>query len=80
MTEKQTNRFTDFTFGQKDDTEVRWKKIKNGFNHHEVKLLLYGTRIKHLTTPNQQTTFYLTRLLMTLQITLTSSYNIDCLF
>ena len=34
MTEKQTNRFTDFTFGSKEDREVRWKKTKNGFHHH----------------------------------------------
>ena len=30
----QTNRFTDFTFGWKDDREVRWKKTKNEFHHH----------------------------------------------
>ena len=34
MTKKQTNRFTDFTFGFLDDKEVRWKKTKNGFYHH----------------------------------------------
>ena len=34
MTEKQTNKFTDFTYGLKDDRELRWKKTKNGFNHH----------------------------------------------
>ena len=34
MTEKQTNRFTDFTFGFLDDGELRWKKTKNGFHHH----------------------------------------------
>ena len=55
MTEKQTNRFTDFTFGQKDDREkMEVNKDKSGFHHHEVKLQLHGT-------PNQQTTFYLTR-------------------
>ena len=41
----------------------------------------YSARIKHLTTLNQQTTFSLTRLHMTLQITfLTPSYNIVGLF
>ena len=35
MTEKQTNRFTDFTFGFLDDTELGWKKTKNGFHHHD---------------------------------------------
>ena len=34
MTEKQTNRFTGFTFGLKYDRELRWKKTKNGFHHH----------------------------------------------
>ena len=34
MTEKQTNRFPDFTFGEKDDREVRSKKTKNRFHHH----------------------------------------------
>ena len=34
MTNKQTNRFTDFTFEFSDDREVRWKKTKNGFHHH----------------------------------------------
>ena len=34
MTEKQTNRFADFTFGFLDDGELRWKKTKNGFHHH----------------------------------------------
>ena len=35
MTEKQTNRFTDFTlFDFLDDREVRWKKTKNEFQHH----------------------------------------------
>ena len=34
MTEKQTNRFTDFTFGFSDDGKVRWKNTKNGFHHH----------------------------------------------
>ena len=34
MTEKQTNGFTDFTFGSKDDREVNWKTTKNGFHHH----------------------------------------------
>ena len=34
MTEKHTNRFTDFTFGFLDDREVRWKRAKNGFDHH----------------------------------------------
>ena len=34
MTEKQTNRFTDFTFELKDYREVRQKKAKNEFHHH----------------------------------------------
>ena len=34
MTDKQTNRFTDFTFDFLDDREVRSKKTKNGFHHH----------------------------------------------
>ena len=34
MTEKQTNRFSHFTFGFLDDREVRLKKTKNGFHHH----------------------------------------------
>ena len=29
MTDKQNNRFTDFTFDILDDREVRWKKTKN---------------------------------------------------
>ena len=78
MTKKY--RFTDFTFGKEDDREVSWKKTKNGSHHHKVKLQQYGTRIKHLTTPNQQTAFYLTRLYKTLQITLISSHNIVGLF
>ena len=32
MTEKKTNRFTDFTLSFLDDREVRWKKTKNGFH------------------------------------------------
>ena len=35
MTDKQTNRFTDFSFGFLDDGEVRRKKTKNGFHHHD---------------------------------------------
>ena len=46
MTEKKTNRFTDFTFGQKDDGE---NMKENRFHHHEIKLWQYGARIKHLT-------------------------------
>ena len=41
MTEKQTNRFTAFTFCLKDEREVRCDKNKmkeNRFHHHEVKL------------------------------------------
>ena len=34
MTDKQINRFTDFTFEFLDDREVRRKKTKNGFHHH----------------------------------------------
>ena len=34
MTDKQINRFTDFTFEFLDDREVRWKKTKTGFHHH----------------------------------------------
>ena len=34
MTEKQTNRFTDHSFGKKYDREIRWKKTKNGFHDH----------------------------------------------
>ena len=34
MTEKQTKRFTDFIDGKKNDTEIRWKKTKNGFHRH----------------------------------------------
>ena len=34
MTQKQTNRFTDFIFGQKDDNGIRWKKTKNRFHDH----------------------------------------------
>ena len=34
MIEKQTNGFTDFMFGQKDNREVRWKKTKNKFHYH----------------------------------------------
>ena len=37
MTEKQTNRFTAFTFCLKDEREVRCDK-ENRFHHHEVKL------------------------------------------
>ena len=36
MTEKQANRFTDFTFDFLDDKGVRWKKTKYGFHHHDV--------------------------------------------
>ena len=50
MTEKQTNRFTDFTFDFLDDREVRRKKTKNRFHHHgQIIARLYGARIKHLT-------------------------------
>ena len=31
---------------------------ENIFYRHEFKLQLYGGRIKHLTTPNQTSTFY----------------------
>ena len=34
MTDKQNNRFTDFTFDFLDDREVRWKKTKNGYHYH----------------------------------------------
>ena len=34
MTEKQTDRFTDFSFGEKFDREIRWKKTKNEFHDH----------------------------------------------
>ena len=34
MAETLTNRFTDFIFGLKDDREVGWREINNGFNHH----------------------------------------------
>ena len=37
MTEKQTKRFDNFTFSEKDNRED--EKTKNGFHHHEVKLL-----------------------------------------
>ena len=33
MTDKQINRFTDFTFEFLYDREVRWKKTKAGFHH-----------------------------------------------
>ena len=64
MTEKKTNRFTDFTFGQNDDRDVRWKKTKNGFHNHG-QIIAICARIKHLTTSNEQTTFCLTRLINT---------------
>ena len=41
MTEKQTNRFTHFTFDYKDDRQVRWKKIKNGSHHHGEIIAIY---------------------------------------
>ena len=34
MTDKQINRFTDFTFEFLDGREVRWKKTKTGFHYH----------------------------------------------
>ena len=34
MTDKQSNRFADFTFDFLDDREVRWKKTKNGYHYH----------------------------------------------
>ena len=46
MTEKQTNKFTDFTFGQKYNREVRRKKTKNGFHHQWSN---YSMVLKHLT-------------------------------
>ena len=52
MTEKQTKRFNDFTIDKNNDREVKCKKTKNRFHHHEVKLQLYGAKIKHLTTRN----------------------------
>ena len=52
MTEKQINRFNDFTIDKNNDREVKSKKTKNRFHHHEVKLQLYGAKIKHLTTRN----------------------------
>ena len=54
LTETQTNRFTAFAFGQRDEREKRWKKAKNRFDHHEVKLKLYGAKSKHLTTLKKQ--------------------------
>ena len=75
MTEKQTNRFTGFTFGLKYDRELRWKKTKNGFHHHgQILAWCYNKTFYQLL--NRQTTFCLTRLHMTLKITLTYSYNI----
>ena len=56
------------------------KEQKNIFHHHEVRLQLYVTRMKHLSTSNQQTSIYLTKLHKNLQITLTSSCNIVALF
>ena len=34
MTEKQTNRFTNFNFDFLGDREVRWKITKNELHHH----------------------------------------------
>ena len=75
MTEKQTNRFTDFTFGQRYDREVTWKKTKNGFHHHG-QILAWCLNKTSYQLLNQQTAFCLKKLHITLQITLTSSYNI----
>ena len=47
MTEKQTNRFNDFTCDFLDDREVRWKKTKMD-SIIMAKLQLHGARIKHL--------------------------------
>ena len=71
MTEKQTNRFADFTFGFLDDREVRWKETKNGFHHHgQIYSYMVLEQNKLL---NQQTTFWLTRLYMAFNI---FKYNI----
>ena len=65
MTEKQSNRFTDFSFGLKYDREVRWKKTKNGFLRHDQIYQLMNRKSYQLL--NQRTTFCLTRVHMTLQ-------------
>ena len=32
------------------EKHIRWKKTKNGFHHHDLKLQLYGAGVKHLKT------------------------------
>ena len=46
MIEKQTNRFTDFTFGFLGDREVRWEKTKNGF-HYQGQMIAVDMFKKH---------------------------------
>ena len=75
---KLYNRFIDFTCGYKDDREVRWKKPKNGFI---IMKSNYSYMVLELTSSfSWSTNHILTRLHITLQTTLTSSYYIAGLF